>query len=215
MSTASERAGGALWLAGAVAAYLAWRASTQAAALLAVRRVSKLSELDGDANARTLPQLVAVRGAVCCEEQLRVTLPGEDAPLLCVLHETVVKRLVAVRGMFDEEWVTRKRVVSRTLRQVPFGLDDGTARVWLLNAASATGLRLATVHRAVLDPEPLPFWRVVLNALGALLRGVVPLHTTVKHKALPVGARLTAVGLACRGADGQLVLRRPPQGEPF
>ena len=213
LSTGSERAGSALWLAGAVAAYLAWRASAQAATLLAVRRVSKLSELDADGAA--LPALVALRGAVCCEAPLRVTLPGEEAPLLCVLHETVVKRLVAVRGLFDDEWVTRKRVLSRTLRQAPFGLDDGTARVWLLNAASAAGLRLATVHRAVLEPEEAPFWRALLNALLALLRGVVPLHTSVKHKALPVGARLTAVGLACRGADGQLVLRRPPQGGPF
>ena len=212
MSSGPDRTGGALCVAGAVAAYFAWRAGAQAAALLSVRRVSKLSELDGDAS---LPQLVAVRGAVCCDDPLRVMLPGEADPLLCVLHETVVKRLVAVRGVFDDAWTTRSRVVARTLRQAPFGLDDGSARIWLLTAATAQGLRLATVHRAVLEPEPVPFWRALLDAVVAVLRGVVPLHTTVKQKALPVGARLTAVGLACRGVDGHLVLRRPPRGGPF
>ena len=208
----ADRTGGALCVAGAVAAYFAWRAGTQAAALLAVRRVSKLSELEAEG---ALPELVAVRGSVSCDEPLRVVLPSETEPLLCALHKTVVKKLVAVRGLFDDGWTTRSRVVARTLRQAPFALQDASGhRIWLVNAATANGLRLVTVHRAVLDREPVPFWRAVLDAIISVLRGVVPLHTTIKQKALPVGARLTAVGLACRGADGQLVLRRPQRG-PF
>jgi hypothetical protein len=241
MASDPAAAGGlALCAAGAVCSYLAWRAGREAAALLGARRPARLADLAADAAAGALPALVALRGVVGCAAPLTCVLPAEgheggaagddsggDAAqkattrsIACVLHETVVRSVYLARSWWaspDEPWAERSRVVSRTLREAPFFLRDGSgARVWILGAATAAGGgggggALALVHDAFV-PAPRPG---LLRALLALLRGYEPLGTRTRERVLPVGTRLTAVGEALT-LDGALRLRRPlAGGGPF
>jgi hypothetical protein len=217
----------ALCVAGAVCSYVAWRAGREAAALLGARRPERFSDL---AAAGTLPALVALRGVVGCAAPLTCTLPAEGGgdddsgggaaavlkatrSVACVLHETVVRSVYMARSWLssEEPWAERERVVSRTLREAPFFLRDGSgARVWVLGAAGADGGALALAHDAFVPAPP----QSLLGALLALLRGYAPLGVRTQQRLLPVGTRLTAVGEALQ-LDGALRLRRPLTGGPF
>lgn len=189
--------------AGALLGLFAERSGREATLLRGVQRVSRLSDLSSLA----LPALVAVCGRAATQQPLR----SENAPdVAAVLLESAAEHHF-LKHNSSGEWVRDTALVSHSLRETPFYIEDGSdAKLWLIEAASASGMRLATVHDGF---EP--------NARGALrsgletLRGLRLLGTRTTERALPVGAALTAVGQAVHAADGTMQLRRPSGGRPW
>ena len=189
--------------AGAVLAALAQRSGREAALLRGAQRVSRLSDLSSLA----LPVVVAVCGRAGAPTPLR---PEHAPDVAAVLVESAAEHHF-LKHTDTGDWVRDAALVSHALRETPHYIEDASGgRLWLVGTATASGVRLATVHDGF---EP--------NVNGALrsgletLRGLRLLGTRTTERALPVGAALTAVGQAMHAADGTLQLRRPPGGRPF
>ena len=189
--------------AGAALGLAAQRSGREASLLRSATRLQRLADL----SATALPALVAVCGRAGASEPLR----SAHAPdVAAVLLESAAEHHF-LKHTDAGDWVRDTALVSHALRETPFFVEDGSGpRLWLVGAATASGLRLATVYDGF---EP--------SAKGALrsgletLRGLRLLGTRTTERALPVGAALTAVGQAACAADGTLQLRRPPGGRPF
>ena len=190
--------------AGALLGLFAERSGREAALLRGVQRLSRLSDLSSLA----LPTLVAVCGRAATQTPLR----SEHVPdLAAVLLESAAEHHFLKHTASSGDWVRDTALVSHSLRETPFYLEDGgDAKLWVIGAASASGMRLATVHDGF-DPTSAGALRSGLETL----RGLRLLGTRTTERALPVGAALTAVGEAVHAADGALQLRRPPGGRPW
>ncbi|PIM99320.1 putative E3 ubiquitin ligase [Handroanthus impetiginosus] len=186
--------GGVTCCLGAAALYFIGREwEREAEVLNSVTRVKKLKDLAELLSfaSKAWPLLVTASGKV-----------GSDAPIKC--------KYSGLRGVIVEErtehhflkciakgsWIQDSEFVSSTCKEVPWYLDDGTDRVHVVRARSASGL-------------VLPARGEVFEESNEIFLGVKRIECL-----LPTGKHLTIVGEAVKDDTGSVYIRRPPNG-PF
>ncbi|GER24797.1 E3 Ubiquitin ligase family protein [Striga asiatica] len=198
--------GGITCCLGAAALYLFGRSSGRdAEALKSVTRVNQLKDLPQllDNASKMLP-LVVVSGKV-----------GSDTPISCehsslqgVIMEQTSEQYF-LKHNDAGSWIQDSALMLSKCKEVPWYLDDGTARVHVVGARDATGLVL-TVGSEVFEESGRSLVRGTLD----YLQGLKMLGVKTTERVLPTRASLTVVGEAVKDGTGPIRIQRPHKG-PF
>ncbi|ONM25665.1 E3 ubiquitin-protein ligase SP1 [Zea mays] len=205
----------------AAALYLLGRSSGRDAEVLrSVARAGSMKDLAAilDTASKVLPLVVAVSGRV-----------GSDTPLICqqsgmrgvIVEETAEQHFLKHNDAGS--WIQDSAVMLSVSKEVPWYLDDGTGRVYMVGARSAAGLIL-TVASEVFEESGRTLVRGTLD----YLQGLKMLGVKRTERVLPTGISLTVVGevlflsfiglccvaLAIKDDVGTIRIQRPHKG-PF
>ncbi|KAG9157005.1 hypothetical protein Leryth_009042 [Lithospermum erythrorhizon] len=197
--------GGVSCCLSAAALYLLGRSSGRdAEALKSVTRVDQLKDLAQLFDTASKVLVVAISGRV-----------GSESSINC--------RYSSLRGVIVEEtaeqhflkhndagsWIQDSALMLSMCKEVPWYLDDGTARVFVVGARGASGLVL-TVGSEVFEESGKSLVRGTLD----YLQGLKMLGVKRIERVLPTGTPLTVVGEAVKDEIGTLRIQRPHKG-PF
>uniref|UniRef100_A0A453AW17 RING-type E3 ubiquitin transferase n=1 Tax=Aegilops tauschii subsp. strangulata TaxID=200361 RepID=A0A453AW17_AEGTS len=171
----------------AAALYLLGRSSGRDAEVLrSVARTGSLKDLAAilDTASKVLPLVVAVSGRV-----------SSDTPLICqqsgmrgvIVEETAEQHFLKHNDAGS--WIQDSAVMLSVSKEVPWYLDDGTGRVYVVGARSAAGLIL-TVASEVFEESGRTLVRGTLD----YLQGLKMLGVKRTERVLPTGTSLTVVG---------------------
>ncbi|ONM60195.1 Protein trichome birefringence-like 10 [Zea mays] len=202
----------------AAALYLLGRSSgSDAEVLRSVARAGSMKDLAAilDTASKVLPLVVAISGRV-----------GSDTPLICqqsgmrgvIVEETAEQHFLKHNDAGS--WIQDSAVMLSVSKEVPWYLDDGTGRVYVVGARSAAGLIL-TVASEVFEESGRTLVRGTLD----YLQGLKMLGVKRTERVLPTGTSLTVVGevlfllsigMCCAIKDdvGTIRIQRPHKG-PF
>ncbi|XP_077219408.1 E3 Ubiquitin ligase family protein [Tasmannia lanceolata] len=187
--------------------YLLGRNSGKDAELLkSVTRVNQLKDLALilDTACKVLPLVVTISGRV-----------GSDTPIHCehsglrgvIVEETAEQHFLKHNDAGS--WIQDSALMLSMSKEVPWYLDDGTGRVHVVGARSATGLVL-TVASEVFEESGRSLVRGTLD----YLQGLKMLGVKRIERVLPTGTSLTVVGEAVKDDVGTIRIQRPHKG-PF
>ncbi|XP_062144784.1 E3 ubiquitin-protein ligase SP1 [Alnus glutinosa] len=190
----------------AAALYVLGRSSGRDAEILkTVTRVNQLKELaqyldDGC----ILPLVVTISGRV-----------GSETPISCefsglrgvIVEETAEQHFLKHNDAGS--WIQDSALMLSMSKEVPWYLDDGTGRVHIVGARSASGFALP-VGSEVFEESGRSLVRGTLD----YLQGLKMLGVKRIERVLPTGTSLTAVGEAVKDDVGTIRIQRPHKG-PF
>ncbi|XP_050238856.1 E3 ubiquitin-protein ligase SP1 isoform X2 [Mercurialis annua] len=177
------------------ALYLLGRSSGRdAEGLKSVSRVNQLNELANllDIESKVLPLVVAVCGRVGSETPINCEYSGLRG---VIVEETAEQHFLKHNDAGS--WIQDSALMLSMSKEVPWYLDDGTERVFVLGARGASGFAL-TVGSEVFEESG-----------RSLMLGVKRIE-----RVLPVGTSLTVVGEAVKDDIGTVRIQRPYKG-PF
>ncbi|KAF8679082.1 hypothetical protein HU200_045840 [Digitaria exilis] len=191
----------------AAALYLLGRSSGRDAEVLrSVARAGSMKDLAAilDTASKVLPLVVAVSGRV-----------GSETPLICqqsgmrgvIVEETAEQHFLKHNDAGS--WIQDSAVMLSVSKEVPWYLDDGTGRVYVVGARAAAGLVL-TVASEVFEESGRTLVRGTLD----YLQGLKMLGVKRTERVLPTGTSLTVVGEAIKDDVGTIRIQRPHKG-PF
>lgn len=191
----------------AAALYLLGRTSGRdVEALKSVARVNQLKDLAQllDTACKVLPLVVTVSGRV-----------GSDTPINCehsglrgvIVEETAEQHFLKHNDAGS--WIQDSAMMLSMSKEVPWYLDDGTDRVYVVGARGASGLAL-TVGSEVFEESGRSLVRGTLD----YLQGLKMLGVKRIERVLPTGTSLTVVGEAVKDDIGTIRIQRPDKG-PF
>ncbi|XP_019161419.1 PREDICTED: E3 ubiquitin-protein ligase SP1 isoform X2 [Ipomoea nil] len=199
--------GGVTCCLSAAALYLLGRSSGRdAEALKSVTRVNHLKDLAQllDTASKVLPFVVTISGRV-----------GSDTPISCqysglrgvILEETAEQHFLKHNDAGS--WIQDSALMLSMCKEVPWYLDDGTGRAFVVGGRGATGLVL-TVGSEVFEEAGRSIGRGMLD----YLQGLKMLGVKRVERVLPVGTPLTVIGEAVKDDIGTVRIQRPHKG-PF
>lgn len=191
----------------AAALYLLGRSSGRDADILRkVTRVNQLKELAQllDIESKIMPLIVAISGRV-----------GSETPISCeysglrgvIVEETAEQHFLKHNDAGS--WIQDSALMLSMSKEVPWYLDDGTARVFVVGARGATGFVL-TVGSEVFEESGRSLVRGTLD----YLQGLKMLGVKRIERVLPTGTSLTVVGEPVKDDIGTIRIQRPHKG-PF
>ncbi|ONK61664.1 uncharacterized protein A4U43_C08F32300 [Asparagus officinalis] len=191
----------------ATALYLLGRNSGRDADVLkSVTRVNQLKDLAAllDTACKVLPLVVTISGRV-----------GSEAPIKCehsglrgvIVEETAEQHFLKHNDAGS--WIQDSALMLSMSKEVPWYLEDGTGRVFVVGARSASGMVL-TVASEVFEESGRSLVRGTLD----YLQGLKMLGVKRTERVLPTGTSLTVVGEAVKDDIGTLRIQRPHKG-PF
>eukprot|EP00250_Pteridium_aquilinum_P003318 c13638_g1_i2 orf=150-1157(+) len=181
-------------LSGAALYCLSRNTGRDATVLKSVKRVNQLKDLAIllESACKAIPLVVTVAGRV-----------GSDAPISCdhsSLRGVILEEIAEQHFLKHNEsgsWIQDSALMLAMSKEVPWYLEDGTGRVFVIGARGAHGLEL-------------PIASEVFEESGrSLMLGVKRVE-----RVLPVGTALTVVGEAVRDDLGTLRIQKPHKG-PF
>ncbi|KAH7676899.1 E3 ubiquitin-protein ligase MUL1 protein [Dioscorea alata] len=191
-------------LSAAALYFLGRRSGRDAEALDSVTRVNQLKDLASllDTACRVLPLVVSVSGRV-----------GSDTPISCehsglrgvIVEETAEQHFLKHND--SGSWVQDSALMLSMSREVPWYLDDGTGRVYVVGARGASGLVL-TVATEVFEESGRSLVRGTLD----YLQGLKMLGVKRVERVLPTGTSLTVIGEAIKDDVGKIRIQRPHKG---
>ncbi|KAG9457451.1 hypothetical protein H6P81_001959 [Aristolochia fimbriata] len=199
--------GGITCCLSAAAFYLIGRSSGKDAEILkSVTRVNHLKDLAQilDTACKVLPLVVSVSGRV-----------GSDTPIDCsnsglrgvIVEETAEQHFLKHND--SGSWIQDSALMLSISKEVPWYLDDGTGRVFVVGAKGATGFVL-TVASEIFEESGRSLVRGTLD----YLQGLKMLGVKRIERVLPTGTSLTVVGEAVKDDVGTIRIQRPHKG-PF
>ncbi|XXG54390.1 hypothetical protein AAC387_Pa03g2285 [Persea americana] len=191
----------------AAALYLLGRSSGRDADVLqSVPRVNQLKDLAQllDTACKVVPLVVTISGRV-----------GSETPISCehsglrgvIVEETAEQHFLKHNDAGS--WIQDSALMLSLSKEVPWYLDDGTARVYVVGARGATGLVL-TVASEVFEESGRSLVRGTLD----YLQGLKMLGVKRIERVLPTGTSLTVVGEAVKDDIGTIRVQKPNKG-PF
>lgn len=190
----------------AAALYLLGRSSGRDAVLLkSVARVNQLRELAQLLDAECiLPLVVTISGRV-----------GSETPVSCefsglrgvIVEETAEQHFLKHNDAGS--WIQDSALMLSMSKEVPWYLDDGTGRVFVVGARNASGFVLP-VGSEVFEESGRSLVRGTLD----YLQGLKMLGVKRIERVLPTGTSLTVVGEAVKDDVGTIRIQRPHKG-PF
>ncbi|XWS36258.1 hypothetical protein CRYUN_Cryun20dG0070000 [Craigia yunnanensis] len=185
------------------ALYLLGRCSGRDADLLkTVTRVNQLKELAQllDLEHKVLPLIVTISGRVGSETPINC----ENSRLRGVIVEETAKQHF-LKHNDAGSWIQDSALMLSMSKEVPWYLDDGTGRVYVVGARCAAGFAL-TVGSEVFEESGQSIVRGTLNHLQGLKSRI--------ERVLPTGSSLTVVGEAVKDDIGTIRMQKPHKG-PF
>ncbi|KAM7253762.1 hypothetical protein ACFE04_031444 [Oxalis oulophora] len=191
----------------AAALYLLGRSSGRDAEVLrAVTRINQLKDLARllDIESKVFPLIVSVAGRV-----------GSETPIHCEhsgLRGVIVEETAEQHFLKHNEtgsWIQDSALMLSSSKEVPWYLDDGTARAYVVGARGATGFVLP-VGSEVFEESGRSLVRGTLD----YLQGLKMLGVKRIERVLPTGSSLTVVGEAVKDDVGTIRVQRPHKG-PF
>ncbi|KMT06107.1 hypothetical protein BVRB_7g163340 [Beta vulgaris subsp. vulgaris] len=191
----------------AAALYLLGRSSGRdAESLKSVGRVNQLKDLAVllDAASKVIPLVVCVSGRVGSETPIKCEYSGLRG---VIVEETAEQHFLKHNDAGS--WVQDSALMLCMSKEVPWYLDDGTGRVYVLGARGATGLEL-TIGSEVFEESGRSLVRGTLD----YLQGLKMLGVKRTERVLPTGTPLTVVGEAIKDDIGTVRIQRPHKG-PF
>ncbi|CAL1362077.1 unnamed protein product [Linum trigynum] len=191
----------------AAALYLLGRSSGRdAEALRSVTRVNQLKELAKlfDVENKVLPLVVAISGRVGAETPINCEHSGLRG---VIVEETAEQHFLKHND--SGSWIQDSALMLSMSKEVPWYLDDGTDRVFVLGARGASGFVL-TVASEVFEESGRSLVRGTLD----YLQGLKMLGVKRIERVLPTGTSLTVVGEAVKDDIGKVRVQRPHKG-PF
>ncbi|XVF21827.1 hypothetical protein REPUB_Repub12eG0123300 [Reevesia pubescens] len=191
----------------AAALYLLGRSSGRDADLLkTVTRVNQLKELAQllDLESKVLPLIVTISGRV-----------GSETPISCensklrgvIVEETAEQHFLKHNDAGS--WIQDSALMLSMSKEVPWYLDDGTGRVYVVGARGAAGFAL-TVGSEMFEESGRSIVRGTLD----YLQGLKMLGVKRIERVLPTGSSLTVVGEAVKDDIGTIRIQKPHKG-PF
>lgn len=198
--------GGLSCCLGAAALYVLGRSSGRDAEILkTVTRVNQLKELAQFLDAGCiLPLVVTISGRV-----------GSETPITCefsglrgvIVEETAEQHFLKHNDAGS--WIQDSALMLSMSKEVPWYLDDGTGRVYVVGARNASGFVLP-VGSEVFEESGRSLVRGTLD----YLQGLKMLGVKRIERVLPTGSSLTVVGEAVKDDVGTIRIQRPHKG-PF
>ncbi|CAN0892646.1 E3 ubiquitin-protein ligase SP1 [Linum grandiflorum] len=191
----------------AAALYLLGRSSGRdAEALKSVTRVNQLKELAKlfDVENNLLPLVVAISGRVGSETPINCEFSGLRG---VIVEETAEQHFLKHNDAGS--WIQDSALMLSMSKEVPWYLDDGTDRAFVLGARGASGFVL-TVASEVFEESGRSLVRGTLD----YLQGLKMLGVKRIERVLPTGTSLTVVGEAVKDDIGKVRIQRPHKG-PF
>ncbi|KAG6544506.1 hypothetical protein Mapa_014144 [Marchantia paleacea] len=195
-----------LCLSGAALYCLSCNSGRDAATLRSVKRVNQLRDLAIllESACKALPVVVTVAGRV-----------GSETPISCehsslrgvILEETAEQHFLKHND--TGSWIQDSALMLSISKEVPWYLEDGSGRVYVVGARGATGMEL-TVASEVFEESGRSLVRGTLD----YLQGLKMLGVKRVERVLPTGTALTVVGEAVQDDRGILRIQRPHKG-PF
>ncbi|WCJ21485.1 E3 Ubiquitin ligase family protein [Euphorbia peplus] len=191
----------------AAALYLLGRTSGRDAEILkSVTRVNQLKELAKllDIDSRVIPFVVAISGRVGSETPINCEYSGLRG---VIVEETAEQHFLKHNDAGS--WIQDSALMLSMSKEVPWYLDDGSDRVFVVGARSASGFAL-TVGSEVFEESGRSLVRGTLD----YLQGLKMLGVKRIERVLPTGSSLTVVGEAVKDDIGTVRIQRPYKG-PF
>ncbi|GLU03482.1 hypothetical protein SLE2022_206780 [Rubroshorea leprosula] len=191
----------------AAALYLLGRSSGRDAELLkTVTRVNQLKELAQilDIESKVLPLIVTISGRVGSETPINCEHSGLRA---VIAEETAEQHFLKHND--SGSWIQDSALMLAMSKEVPWYLDDGTGRAYVVGARGAAGFAL-TVASEVFEESGRSLVRGTLD----YLQGLKMLGVKRIERVLPTGTSLTVVGEAVKDDIGTIRIQKPHKG-PF
>ncbi|KAM1344016.1 hypothetical protein EV1_008121 [Malus domestica] len=188
------------------ALYLLGRSSGRDAEILkSATRINQLKELAKllDSEFR-LPVVVAVSGRVSSETPINCEFTGLRG---VVVEETAEQHFLKHNDAGS--WIQDSALMLSMSKEVPWYLDDGTGRVFVVGARAATGFVLP-VASEVFEESGRSLVRGTLD----YLQGLKMLGVKRIERVLPTGTSMSVVGEAVKDDIGTIRIQRPQKG-PF
>lgn len=199
--------GGVSCCLSAAALYLLGRSSGRDADVLrTVTRVNQLKDLAQllDTACKVLPLVVTISGRVCSDTPINCEYSGLRG---VIVEETAEQHFLKHNDAGS--WIQDSALMLSMCKEVPWYLDDGTSRVFVVGARGASGLVL-TVGSEVFEESGRSLVRGTLD----YLQGLKMLGVKRIERVLPTGTPLTVVGEAVKDDIGTIRIQRPHKG-PF
>ncbi|KAK8711568.1 hypothetical protein V6N13_146846 [Hibiscus sabdariffa] len=216
--------GGLTCCLSAAGLYLLGRSSGRDAELLkTVIRVNQLKELGDTVNgdmhlndtiflsaqlldleSKMIPIIVTISGRV-----------GSETPINCLhsgLRGVIVEETAEQHFLKQNDagsWIQDSALMLSMCKEVPWYLDDGTGRVYVVGARGAAGFAL-TIGNEVFEESGRSIVRGTLD----YLQGLKMLGVKRIERVLPTGSSLTVVGEAVKDDIGTIRIQKPQKG-PF
>ncbi|MCO5564129.1 hypothetical protein L7F22_017785 [Adiantum nelumboides] len=221
-------------LSGAALYCLSRNTGRDAADLKSIKRVNQLRDLATllESACKALPFVVTVAGRV-----------GADAPISCEhssLRGVILEEIAEQHFLKHNEsgsWIQDSALMLAMSKEVPWYLEDGTGRVFVIGARGAHGLELPIASEVFEESgRSLVRGTTICKGLRCITRAFCALHFRAKsdpkiwnlcffdvcqmlgvkrvERVLPVGTTLTVVGEAVRDDLGTLRIQKPHKG-PF
>ncbi|KAG0495351.1 hypothetical protein HPP92_000041 [Vanilla planifolia] len=190
----------------AVALYLLGRSCRRDVDILrSVCRVDRIKDLAAILDAvRKVSPLVTVSGRVCSDTPIQCELSGLRG---VIVEETAEQHFLKHNDAGS--WVQDSALMLSMSKEVPWYLDDGTERVFVVGARGSTGLVLTIASEVFKDSG-----QSVLHGTLDYLQGLKMLGVKKVERVLPTGTSLTVVGEAVKDDVGTIRIQRPHKG-PF
>ncbi|XP_048236156.1 E3 ubiquitin-protein ligase SP1 isoform X3 [Ricinus communis] len=189
------------------ALYLLGRSSGRdAEALKSVTRVNQLNELAKllDIESKVLPLVVAISGRVGSETPINCEYSGLRG---VIVEETAEQHFLKHNDAGS--WIQDSALMLSMSKEVPWYLDDGTDRTFVVGARGASGFAL-TVGSEVFEESGRSLVRGTLD----YLQGLKMLGVKRIERVLPTGTSLSVIGEAVKDDIGTVRIQRPHKG-PF
>ncbi|KAF8401610.1 hypothetical protein HHK36_012556 [Tetracentron sinense] len=189
----------------AAALYLLGRSSGRDAEVLkSVTRVNQLKDLAQllDTECKVLPLVVTISGRVGSETPINCEYSGLRG---VIVEETAEQHFLKHNDAGS--WIQDSALMLSMSKEVPWYLDDGTGRAYVVGARGATGLVL-TVASEVFEESGRSIVRGTLD----YLQGLKMLGVKRIERVLPTGTSLTVVGEAAKDDIGTIRIQRPHKG---
>ncbi|CAA7400050.1 unnamed protein product [Spirodela intermedia] len=191
----------------AAALYLLGRSSGRdAEALRSVVKVNQLKDLAQllDTACKVLPLVVTISGRVGSETAIKCERSGLRG---VIVEETAEQHFLKHNDAGS--WIQDSALMLSMSKEVPWYLDDGTGRVYVVGARAATGLVL-TIASEIFEESGRSLVRGTLD----YLQGLKMLGVKRVERVLPTGTSLTVVGEAVKDDIGTIRIQQPHKG-PF
>ncbi|TQD86508.1 hypothetical protein C1H46_027997 [Malus baccata] len=181
------------------------RPNKDAEILKSATRINQLKELAKllDSEFR-LPVVVAVSGRVSSETPINCEFTGLRG---VVVEETAEQHFLKHNDAGS--WIQDSALMLSMSKEVPWYLDDGTGRVFVVGARAATGFVLP-VASEVFEESGRSLVRGTLD----YLQGLKMLGVKRIERVLPTGTSMSVVGEAVKDDIGTIRIQRPQKG-PF
>ncbi|XP_024403393.1 E3 ubiquitin-protein ligase SP1 [Physcomitrium patens] len=174
--------------------------------LMSVERVNQLEDLAKllESACTVVPWVVTVAGRVGAE----APIASEHSSLRGVILEKSAEQHF-LKHNDTGSWIQHSALMLSISKEVPWYLEDGTSRVFIIGARNAAGMDLTVASESFEE-----YGGSLVRGTLDYLQGLKMLGVKRVERVLPTGTNLTVVGEAVQDDRGLIRIQKPDKG-PF